>query len=399
METGIAVPDNMTVLRRTETTAYTIAEMRERVGKLDDCYRGLMQDGTDYGVIGGTKKPTLLQPGAQLLCTFFGLAPAFEKMPNSVEDWEKGFFALTVKCILTRTDGVPVAEGIGACNSKEDKYRWRNQERSCPNCGQFTIRSSKAEYGGGYYCNKKSGGCGAKFQGDDADAIDSQPAGRIENPEPWTLHNTILKMSQKRALVAATLNGTGASRIFTQDIEDLPEFTRAAATEVYSPPADPTPNDSGNRQETAPAGTRDDEGWRDVPVDESPPKKQPPKKVLDESPATIKARMQFDEQWAKGTIRAVACGAIMPDPPDSDAPKSRLDAKLRHAAETITNREKLNATLAERVEQANGLGADFGVPDPEKLTDREVHEAIATADQAIAAVGMAPAGDDNDAPF
>ena len=37
-------------------------------------------------------------------------------------------------------------------------------------------------------------------------------------------YNTVLKMANKRSLVAAVLNSTAASDIFTQDIEDMPQF-------------------------------------------------------------------------------------------------------------------------------------------------------------------------------
>jgi len=35
--------------------------------------------------------------------------------------------------------------------------------QTCPECGQAAIIKGKAEYGGGYLCWKKKGGCGAKF--------------------------------------------------------------------------------------------------------------------------------------------------------------------------------------------------------------------------------------------
>jgi hypothetical protein len=44
--------------------------------------------------------------------------------------------------------------------------------------------------------------------------------------------NTILKMAQKRALIAATLIATGASDYFTQDMED---FIQGEFTEVRQP--------------------------------------------------------------------------------------------------------------------------------------------------------------------
>jgi len=44
------------------------------------------------------------------------------------------------------------------------------------------------------------------------------------NAQPWDIQNTLYKMACKRALVAATLNATAASDIFTQDLEDgIPE--------------------------------------------------------------------------------------------------------------------------------------------------------------------------------
>ncbi len=43
---------------------------------------------------------------------------------------------------------------------------------------------------------------------------------RIPNPDVADLVNTIQKMAQKRALVAATLIATSASEFFTQDVED-----------------------------------------------------------------------------------------------------------------------------------------------------------------------------------
>src|SRR6187549_1081776 len=73
--------------------ALSFSEMRQRVEQLDAFYRGVMQRGTDYDVIPGTPKPTLLQPGAQLLDAIFGLAPVFVELPGSVEDFEHGFFA------------------------------------------------------------------------------------------------------------------------------------------------------------------------------------------------------------------------------------------------------------------------------------------------------------------
>jgi hypothetical protein len=50
--------------------------------------------------------------------------------------------------------------------------------------------------------------------------------------EGLVCHNTVLKMSNKRAMIAAILNGTAASDIFTQDVEDA--GTAAADVHDYA---------------------------------------------------------------------------------------------------------------------------------------------------------------------
>ncbi len=54
----------------------------------------------------------------------------------------------------------------------------------------------------------------------------------------FEIRNTILKMSEKRAFVSAILMATGASDIFTQDIEDFPELVEGHV--IQSGPAQRT---------------------------------------------------------------------------------------------------------------------------------------------------------------
>jgi len=186
----------------------------------------VLQEGTDFGKIPGCgDKPTLLKPGAEKLATLFHLHP--RQVPlREIEDWESGFFFYRYKCELYALDGTFVGEGIGSCNSKETKYRYRIANIVCPVCGAENIRRSKRpprddpEGEPGWYCWEKTGGCGANFPAN-APEIVTQERGKIENSEPYELVNTIDKMAQKRAFVAAVLVATGASEFFTQDLEDL----------------------------------------------------------------------------------------------------------------------------------------------------------------------------------
>lgn len=203
--------------------------------------KDVMEKGRDYGAIPGTDKPTLLKPGAEKLCSLFGLCIEKPQIIEKEQDWtgenhgNEPFFYYLFCQRLTR-NGETVAAQMGSCNSWEKKYRYRHTERKCPRCGKAAIIRGKEEYGGGWLCYKKKDGCSAKFAEDDS-SITEQQVDKVKNPDVADQVNAILKMAQKRALVAATLVATNASEFFTQDVEDMEiidaEYTVA---EVYPPP-------------------------------------------------------------------------------------------------------------------------------------------------------------------
>lgn len=204
----------------------------------------LMEPDEDYGVIPGTKKPTLLKPGAEKLCNVYGLVATFEEQTIEGDGQTTPTQRVRVTCFLHRgtKDGPIVAEGMGAANSWERKHRYRSADRACPSCGVVgTIRKSKfpdRESGDlGWYCQARAGGCGANFHSQ-APAIVQQQLGQVENPDPYDVENTLVKMATKRAYVDATLRATATSGLFTQDLEDAP----AASTDA-APPREPGADD------------------------------------------------------------------------------------------------------------------------------------------------------------
>jgi len=206
----------------------------ERRDVIVTAIKRLMHAGEDYGAIPGAgKKMVLLQPGAQKLDNLFGLVPTYHIVDKELDfTGEKHagepFFHYEVRCILMRGE-FQMGEGIGQCSSWESKYRWRKSERTCPQCGATAIIKGKAEYGGGWVCFARKGGCGAKFKEGDA-AIVLQETGRVPNPDIHDQVNTILKMAEKRAHLLATINATSASEFFTQDIP--PSEPRETQSEV-----------------------------------------------------------------------------------------------------------------------------------------------------------------------
>jgi len=231
-ETGRAL---VAVERARFMPAMSIESAVERYNAVTEFVSRVLRRDVDYGVIPGTEKRTLLKPGAEKLTTFFGLSTRFELLER-IEDWTgehhggEPFFYYLYRCRLMRGD-VLIAEGDASCNSRETKYRWRESQRACPACGQTAIIKGKEDFGGGWLCWKKKGGCGAKYA-DGKQSIESQQTGRVFNPDIADQVNTIQKMSQKRALVGAVLLAVNASEFFTQDLEDLHFNAVAVAREA-----------------------------------------------------------------------------------------------------------------------------------------------------------------------
>ena len=205
--------------------------MRTRVARMQ---KALMVKDVDYGVIPGTgTKPTLLKPGAEKLCQAYGLAAEFVPQRIVGDGDKEPHLSYLMRCELHlgSTAGLIVAVGYGSANSFEAKHRYRRAARICPNCGKPAIIKGKAEYGGGWVCFKKKDGCGAKWR-DGAPEIEGQSVEDVENPDPFDLDVVLVKMSEKRAFIDATLRATAASGLFTQDVEDLPREP------VQEPPPD-----------------------------------------------------------------------------------------------------------------------------------------------------------------
>lgn len=206
---------------------------------LNEFVRECMTAGTDFGVIPGTDKPTLLKPGAEKLVDLFRCTPEFI-LEKDVTDFEAGMFYYRFKVrIFSEAAGRVLAEGVGSANSREGRYRWRNGGRKCPKCQKETIIPGKEEYGGGWLCFAKKGGCGGKYKKGDA-SIEGQQVGRIENEDIADLDNTILKMAKKRALVDGAIALARCSDLFTQDMEDL-GYEPAPPPTVERPPKDASP--------------------------------------------------------------------------------------------------------------------------------------------------------------
>lgn len=196
----------------------------------------------DYGVIPGTgDKPTLLLPGMEKLMRALNAVPDYIER-SVIRDYDRPLFHYEYECRLIDADtgiAIPGGRGIGLCTSMESAFRWRQSERVCPTCGKATIIKGKAEYGGGWICFAKKGGCGAKFTAGDQ-SIEGQSTGRIENPDIFDQVNAIMKRAKKRALGDAIKGAANVSEFFTVDLEDFARYDNVVEGQYTELPPPPT---------------------------------------------------------------------------------------------------------------------------------------------------------------
>lgn len=253
---------------RLQDQAMSVSDILGHVKLIQDVMGKVMQEGIHYGKIPGCgDKMTLLQPGAQKLTMTFRLAPEYVVQETNHSGGHKEYRVIcTLKSI---SSGAFVGQGVGVCSTLEAKYRYRAGARKCPQCGKETIIKGKSEYGGGWLCFTKKGGCGAKWE-DGATEIESQSTDRVEHDNPADFFNTVLKMSKKRAFVDATITATASSDFLTQDVGDpeddsqpeqpprMPQDAPRAAihrTPVPAKKASPTPQGASARPATVKNGT------------------------------------------------------------------------------------------------------------------------------------------------
>jgi hypothetical protein len=274
--------------------AMSVKQAVERFQSLATFVRELMKEGVDFGVVPGTEKPTLLKPGAEKLTTFFGLTKRFQ-IVERVEDWSGAdhggemFFYYLYRCSLYHGDTL-IAESDGSANSWESKfrYRWCQEDDVPPHLNKSTLKKrdgriiefkfsvDKAETGGKY---GKAPEYWQRFKDaiidgtarqttkntKDGRSYDAWEIGstvfRIPNDDIASLINTIQKMSQKRALIAASLLAVNASEFFTQDIEDL---AIEAEYQDVTPPATGQTNETSKAPKPEPKPEKREESSRQV---------------------------------------------------------------------------------------------------------------------------------------
>lgn len=224
------------------SSSQVLAGLNAIRGVMKDC----MVEKQDYGKVPGCgDKPGLFQPGAQKLSMMFQLNPEVrEEVITDYPNFHRGY-----RLIVRVTNGLKFADGVGECSTMESRYRYRNASPKCPSCGKETVIKGKAEYGGGWVCYGKKGGCGSKWaDGTEQAKTFESDGGKTENENPADCWNTVRKMAFKRAFVHAIINATNTSELWSQDLEDLAAngMTPESSQERFD---DANPNQTTPKQE------------------------------------------------------------------------------------------------------------------------------------------------------
>lgn len=204
-----------------------------RMKYLERVIQSQLIDGVHIASVAGSKKKSLLQPGAQFLCTCFRMAPRFHV---SYEQHDGEHRTYTVRCELYHIEtGSFLGEGVSVRSTLESNYRYVSARE------QTSIQVPQA------YWNSRDEATGEwndtiliKALNDAGEVIPegwkvgrqkddstnkwmitmANPGAKKEYPNPADKWGIVIKMASKSALVHAVLNVTGASSAYTQD-EDL----------------------------------------------------------------------------------------------------------------------------------------------------------------------------------
>lgn len=214
------------------STAMSAKQLQGRVQLMAQVMKDVMLAEVHFGIIPGTKKPSLWKAGSEKLLSTFRIAVDPEVEDLSSHD----VIRYRVRCRgIYEPTGQLLGVGVGECSSSEEKYAWRAAvcDQEFDNAPEHCRREKYSKtQGGGFWVAKQ---------------IRTNPA---------DFGNTVLKMAKKRAQIDMTLTVLAASDIFDQDVEaddddprpdpgPLREGPTRKSASTPRPPVDDTPHEVG----------------------------------------------------------------------------------------------------------------------------------------------------------
>jgi len=202
---------------------FSVPDVVDHISKIRDLMKAVMVEGLHYGVIPGTDKPSLLQPGAQKLCLAFRIGDKNIELVERDLGGSHREYRIR-KQMIHLPSGTVLCETWGSCSTMESRYRWR---RSGELVGDVPVSYWKISrddlvaredelvriFGPGKYRLRKSEG---QWK---AERLSGKEE-RTENQDLADCYNTILQIADKRAYVRGTIKALAASDLFMHEQED-----------------------------------------------------------------------------------------------------------------------------------------------------------------------------------
>lgn len=182
--------------------AARIERQKENRAIMTKYVRDEMVDGHHFYRFKDSDPPALTQEGAYLICGLFNVILGPVKQTIVRED--DGHFTVVSNAQVLNSNGICVATGDGSATTREKKHagRWVK-----PDMVPIHLDKDKLKYRSG---TNQGGGKWEQYL--------------IPNEELGDLENTIIKMSAKRATVAAVKKLPLVSELFATDPRDLPGY-------------------------------------------------------------------------------------------------------------------------------------------------------------------------------
>lgn len=181
---------------------FDLQDVKQRVDAIHRIMAKQMKKDVHYGIIPGTKKPTLYKPGSEILLLTFRVA--IDPEITDLSTPEEIRYRIRAIGRHVPTDSF-MGAGVGECSSNEEKFLWR-------------AALSRDEYNDTPEDQRR-----LKYKKEwDRGRPTIVKVEQIKVP-PADAANAVLKRAKKRAQVDFCLTAMAASEIFTQDVEDLPD--------------------------------------------------------------------------------------------------------------------------------------------------------------------------------
>jgi hypothetical protein len=213
-----------------------IAAIQQNITRIQAAKQSVMKEGTHYGVIPGTPKPSLLKPGAELVNLMFGVSVDPDSSAFHTEDGQDDvglpFFRCSVRMVFKTRSGVFLGASYGYASSLEEKYKWRRatgqKEFAATPDGRKRVKFRRGK--------------------NNTEYEELQVRTEVED-----IRNTIVQMAMKRGEVGGTKRVHALSDMFSQDLEDLPAEIRESVIDGEVVETERRPVQAGQRKSEQPA--------------------------------------------------------------------------------------------------------------------------------------------------